>query len=92
MRVSSAEPVDQAVLLEALGLNWPDFEDAVQMAAAARSGAEYLIARNPADSEGGTVPDLQPTEFTALLRGTPGSVGLAQPVTAQQNCCVMLEA
>ena len=70
MRVFSVAPVDGAVLLEALGLKWKDFEDAVQMAAAARAGAEYLITRNPGDFEGGTVPVLQPGEFTALLRGS----------------------
>lgn len=73
MRVFAVAPVDEAVLLEALGLSWKDFEDAVQMAAAARAGAEYLVTRNPVDFEGGTVPVLRPAEFTALLRGSrPG--------------------
>ncbi|GMR11315.1 MAG: hypothetical protein BMS9Abin28_2144 [Anaerolineae bacterium] len=61
--------VDEAVLSEAVGLNWEDFEDAVQMAAAARAGAEYLITRNPEDFKGSSVSLLQPSEFTALLRG-----------------------
>lgn len=72
MRVFSIAAVDGPVLSEALGLNWRDFEDAVQMAAAARAGAEYLITRNPDDFEGGTVPVLQPDEFTVLLRGSRG--------------------
>jgi predicted nucleic acid-binding protein len=72
MRVFSVAAVDEAVLSEALGLKWEDFEDAVQMAAAARAGAEYLITRNPGDFEGGTVPVLGPGEFTILLRGTRG--------------------
>lgn len=70
MRVFAVAPVDEGVLLEALGLRWEDFEDAVQMAAAARAGAEYLVTRNPDDFVGGPVAVLQPAEFNVLLSGT----------------------
>lgn len=70
MQVFAVAPVDEAVLSEALALRWEDFEDAVQMAAADRAGADYLATRNPKDFEGGRVPVLQPAEVTVLIRGS----------------------
>jgi len=69
LRVFSVAAVDQDALLHALTLGWGDFEDAAQMAAAAKAGADYLITRDPKDFEGGPIPVLQPAEYLALLRG-----------------------
>lgn len=63
----SVAAVDQTVIEQALNLPYPDFEDAVQMMAAARSGVEYLITRNVRDYGLGPLPVLQPAELLALL-------------------------
>lgn len=60
-------PVDQAVLEQALNLPYSDFEDAVQMMAAVRSGVQYLVTRNVRDYRAGPLPVLQPAELLALL-------------------------
>ena len=63
----SVAPVDDVVIEQALNLPYPDFEDAVQMMAAVRSGARYLVTRNVRDYEQGPLPVLQPAELLALL-------------------------
>ncbi len=68
LRVFSVAAVDQDVIQDAVGLGWSDFEDAVQMAAAYRAGADYLITRNPKDFRGGPIDVALPGEFLALLR------------------------
>jgi len=68
LKVFSVAAVDQDVIQDAVGLGWSDFEDAVQMAAAARAGADYLITRNPKDFRSGPIDVVQPGEFLALLR------------------------
>jgi len=70
MKVFSIAAVDNEVLEEAIDMRWPDFEDAVQMAAAGRSGADYLVTRNPKDFKGGPVDVLQPGEFLAMLKAS----------------------
>jgi len=59
--------VDEQVIRKALSWGWADFEDAVQMAAAANAGVDYLITRNPRDFQSGTVPVVQPATFLTLL-------------------------
>ena len=63
----SVAAVDQAVIEQALTLPYPDFEDAVQMVAAVRAGARYLVTRNVQDYKAGPLPVLQPAEFLTLL-------------------------
>jgi len=63
----SVAPVDQAVIEQALNLPYRDFEDAVQMVAAVRSGAQYLVTRNVHHYKAGPLPVLQPAELVALL-------------------------
>ena len=67
MTFLSIAPVDQAVIEQALNLPYQDFEDAVQMMAALRSGAQYLVTRNVQDYKAGPLPVLQPAELLALL-------------------------
>ncbi len=67
MRVFEIAPVDGRVLLSALALGGRDFEDAVQMAAAASAGATHVLTRNPADFRNSPVAVLQPAELAALL-------------------------
>ena len=63
----SVAAVDQTVIEQALNLYYPDFEDAVQMMAAVRSGAQYVITRDVRDYGMGPLPALQPAELLALL-------------------------
>ena len=67
LTILSVAAVDQAVIEQALSLPYDDFEDAVQMMAAARLGADYLVSRNVANYKEGPLPVLQPAELLALL-------------------------
>jgi predicted nucleic acid-binding protein len=67
LSVFSVAAVDGAVINRALDLDWTDFEDAVQMAAAAQAGVDYLVTRNPKDFKVEIVPVILPAEMTALL-------------------------
>ncbi len=59
--------VDQVVVEQVLNLPYRDFEVAVQMMAAIRTGADYLLTRNVQDYKAGPLPILQPAELLALL-------------------------
>jgi len=48
-RILTVIPVDEAVINEALGENWPDLEDAIVHASARRAGVTHLVTRNPKD-------------------------------------------
>jgi predicted nucleic acid-binding protein len=63
----SVAAVDRAVIEQALALPYQDFEDAVQMMAAVRAGAQYLVTRNVRDYKAGPLPVLQPAELLALV-------------------------
>lgn len=71
----SVAAVDQAVIEGALNLPYGDFENAVQMAAALYSGAEYLVTRNPQDFKTGPLTALQPAELLALIQGSSAITG-----------------
>ena len=63
----SVATVDRAVIEGALNLPYQDFEDAVQMVAAVRSGVQYLVTRDVQDFKFGPLPVLQPAELLALV-------------------------
>lgn len=67
MQFLAIAPVDQATIEEALNLSYRDFEDAVQMVAALRCGAQYVVTRNVDDYQSGPLPALRPAEFLTLL-------------------------
>jgi len=69
VRVVGVAAVDDEVIRRALVGAFADFEDGVQMAAAAAVKADYLVTRNLADFSKGTVPALAPAELLALLNG-----------------------
>lgn len=69
LRVFSVAAVNQAVIYQALAMNWPDLEDAVQAYAAAQARAHYIITRNAADFRVSPVPVVGPSEFLALMAG-----------------------
>ncbi len=54
----------------ALDWNWPDFEDAVQMATAVHTQADYLITRNRKDFPSQFIPVLEPLELLTILTET----------------------
>jgi predicted nucleic acid-binding protein len=59
--------VDDAVIRKAFSWGWTDFEDAVQMAAAAHAQVNFLVTRNPRDFQKGTIEVVRPGAFLALL-------------------------
>jgi predicted nucleic acid-binding protein len=63
----SVAAVDQVVIEQALKLPYRDFEDAVQMMAAVRTGVQYLVTRNVQDYKSGPLPVLQPAELLPLV-------------------------
>ena len=67
LSILSIAAVDQTVIEQALTLPYRDFEDAVQMMAAVRAGAQYVITRNVPDYKGGPIPALEPAELLTLV-------------------------
>ena len=63
-------PVDEMVLQKALALPYRHFEDAVQMMAAVRAEAEYLVTRNVGNYAAGPLPAVSPAEVASLLATT----------------------
>jgi predicted nucleic acid-binding protein len=67
LRIVNVAAANEEVIRRALAAGLPDFEDAVQTAAAAAAGADYLVTRNLAHFSGGPVPAITPAEFLPLL-------------------------
>jgi hypothetical protein len=59
--------VDQITIEQALNLPYRDFEDAVQMIAAMRIPADYLLTRNVSDFQPAPMAVIQPAELLAIL-------------------------
>jgi predicted nucleic acid-binding protein len=68
LNILSVATVDQAVIEQALTLPYADYEDAVQMVAAVRAGAEYVVTRDLGDYRAGPLPVVQPAELLALVQ------------------------
>lgn len=62
-------PVDSRVLRDALGLGFPDFEDAVLHEAGRHARATGIITRDQAGFRRAELAVYGPTEILALLRG-----------------------
>jgi predicted nucleic acid-binding protein len=60
-------PVDQSTIEQALNLDYPDFEDAVQMITAVQCKVDCLVTRNVKDYRPALLPVLQPVEFLGTL-------------------------
>lgn len=56
-----------ADLKKAAGMNFKDYEDAVQSACASRIQAEYIITRNIKDFRESKVAAIEPTEFLGRI-------------------------
>jgi hypothetical protein len=60
-------PLDGADFQRALALGLSDYEDAVQVAACLKVGADYLVTRNARDFKGAPIVVRTPGEVLALL-------------------------
>jgi len=69
LKLFEVVPVDNDRLLQALAMNWKDFEDAVQAACAAKADVDYFVTRNPADFSGANLDVVTPVEMRAVLAG-----------------------
>lgn len=67
LRVFSVAPVDGAVVRSALGLSWPDFEDAVCASAAMASRCDAIVSRDSAGFRSSPVPVMDPVTARAWL-------------------------
>ena len=59
-------PIDGQTLVAADALAGSDFEDNIQMAAAAAARLDYIVTRNPADFSGSPIRVVTPPQFLAL--------------------------
>ena len=60
-------PVDQDTIEQALNLDYPDFEDAVQMISALQCNVDYLVTRNTRDYHPTLLPVLEPADFLSMI-------------------------
>lgn len=63
-------PTTGADAVQALALPMPDFEDALQAAAAMACGAQVIVTRNGRDFKGSPVPAMTPEAFLRRFRGS----------------------
>jgi predicted nucleic acid-binding protein len=68
LRVFGVATVDERVILEALEIDSPDFEDSVTAAAAAMADCDLIITRDPRGFRGSPVQALAPEAAAPLLR------------------------
>ncbi len=68
----SVASVDEKVLGQALGLGFPDFEDAVLHQAALVAGCHAIVTRNRKDFAKATLSIFEPQELLALTIATCG--------------------
>lgn len=67
LRITKVVPVDAADFHQALVLGLNDFEDAVQVAAGLKVGADYVVTRDEKHFRGGPLEARAPGEILALL-------------------------
>jgi predicted nucleic acid-binding protein len=68
LRIVSVVPIDSTDFAQALVLGMADFEDAVQAAAAAKIGADYVATRNEKDFKRSPIKPRSPSELLPLIR------------------------
>jgi predicted nucleic acid-binding protein len=67
LQVLRVVAVDEDRLRHALGLDWADFEDAVQAACAEKAEAQYVVTRDKRGFVKSAVKPISPAELLALL-------------------------
>ena len=70
LRVFRVAPVDQNVLMQAMALNWCDFEDALQVRAAVEAGDRYIVSRDATGFACTGLPVLSPIDMLQLLNAS----------------------
>ena len=72
LQVLAVVPLDGTDFQRALALGLRDYEDAVQVAACLKAGADYLVTRNGKDYKGGLVTAHTPGEVLGILAAPRG--------------------
>jgi predicted nucleic acid-binding protein len=67
LRIVEIVPIEATDFAQALVLGMSDFEDAVQAAAAAKVGADYVATRNERDYKKSPIKARSPSDILALL-------------------------
>lgn len=67
LRIVQIVPVDSSDFHQALVLGLGDFEDAVQVAAGLKIGADFVVTRDEKHFRGSPLPPRSPGEIMALL-------------------------
>lgn len=60
--------IDKAIIIDAVNLDFKDFEDAIQAASAEFAGIDYILTRNLSDFTLSQVPAISPSEFLSKLK------------------------
>jgi predicted nucleic acid-binding protein len=63
--------IDLTPLLDADALAGSDFEDNIEIAAAATAGPDYIVTRNPADFAASPLPVISPADLVKIVQATP---------------------
>jgi len=72
LHVLSVVPIGADDFRDALTIATPDYEDAVQVIAALRIGADYIATRDARDFRRARVPARSPSQLLPLLAARPG--------------------
>ena len=59
--------VDGDIIIEALDLNWSDFEDSVQYITGESISADYIVTRNPEDFKNAKINIITPEELLDII-------------------------
>ena len=59
--------VDSKAIIDALDLEWDDFEDCVQYVVGENISAEYIVTRNPKDFENDQISVISPEELLNII-------------------------
>jgi predicted nucleic acid-binding protein len=70
LRIFTVVAAENTELHEALALGFPDFEDAVQAACAAKVGADWIVTRNARDFKKSPIPCEPPGAVLAAIRAS----------------------
>ncbi len=70
LTVFGVAPVDDAVLRQALGMGWPDFEDAVCASAGVAAGCHALATRDSAGFRRAALPVMTAGEALTAIRSS----------------------
>ena len=62
--------LDSAILMDALELDFRDYEDAVQCASATASGLDAILTRDPRDYTSASLPVFSPEQFLSHLENS----------------------